>query len=279
MKKVKQLNVLPTSLQRFLQDFPARNRHISDWEAFRNDNGGETFRELINKLTHIQHGLCAYCEINLVKMVEEQAIYDREIEHFHPKSDIAHQSDWMFEITNLFAACKGGSETNLFGEKAREGYKDTARCLPPIKKNLSCGSTKKDKILDEQILKPSELPISPPLFSVSILNGAISVDEKACHQAEIDPEKAKATIKELNLNCRRLCQVRKRILKKLDANYRKLRANLENTTFTQIDTLLNQMTAQYLAVKADGSLPAFFTTIRAFFGSRAEAFIEHNRSY
>jgi uncharacterized protein (TIGR02646 family) len=273
MKKVKQLKVVPMSLQRFLQDYPPTSRLMSDWNAFRNDNSGETFRELINELTHIQHGLCAYCEINLIKMVEEQAIYDREIEHFHPKSDMHHQSDWMFEITNLFAACKGGSEINRFGEKVLEKYKDTARCLPPIKKNLSCGGTKKDKILDEQILKPSELPISPPLFSVSILNGEISVDENACHQTGIDPEKAKATIKELNLNCKRLCQVRKRILKKLDADYRKLRASLENATFTQVDALLNQMIAQYLAVKSDGSLPAFFTTIRAFFGSRAEAFL------
>lgn len=273
MKPVKQLNVVPTNLQRFLQDYPPTTRDRRDWDAFRNDDGGKTFRELINDLTNIQHGLCAYCEINLVKMVGEQAIYDREIEHFHPNSDIPHKSDWMFEITNLFAACKGGSETNRFGEKAREGYKDTARCLPPIKKNLSCGGTKENKILDEQILKPSELPISPPLFSVSIFNGEISVDENVCHQAGIDPEKAKTTIKELNLNCKRLSQVRKRILKKLDADYRKRRASLGNATFTQIDALLNQMTAQSLAVKPDGSLPAFFTTIRAFFGSRAEAFL------
>ncbi|TGN99617.1 hypothetical protein PN36_35520 [Candidatus Thiomargarita nelsonii] len=70
--------------------------------------------------------------------------------------------------------------------------------------------------------------------------------------------------------------MRKRILEKLDADYRKRRANLENPTFTQIDAALNQMTAQSLAVKPDGSLPAFFTTMSAFFGSRAEAFIEHN---
>jgi hypothetical protein len=65
--------------------------------------------------------------------------------------------------------------------------------------------------------------------------------------------------------------VRKRILKKLDADYRKRRASLENATFTQIDTARDQMTAQYLAVKPDGSLPAFFTTICTFFGSRAGA--------
>jgi hypothetical protein len=148
--------------------------------------------------------------------------------------------------------------------------------IPPV----ACHPSKKisvvgaqNKILDEQILKASELPISPPLFLVSILNGAISVDENACHQVGIEPEKAKATIKELNLNCKRLCQVRKRILKKLDADYQKQRASLGNPTFTQIDALLNQMTAQSLAINPDGSLPAFFTTIRAFFGSRAETFL------
>jgi uncharacterized protein (TIGR02646 family) len=273
MKQVKQLSVVPTSLQRFLKEYPPTKRHIKDWEAFRNDNGGESFRELINELTHIQEGLCAYCEINLLKKVADQTIYDREIEHFHPKSDMPHQNDWMFEMSNLFAACKGGTETNLFGEKAREDYKDTARCLPPIKKNLSCGSTKKDKILDDEILKPSELPISPALFSVSIFNGAISVDEKACDQVGIDPEKAKVTIKELNLNCRRLCEVR--ILKNLDADYRKRRANLSPPHFTEIDALLNQMAAQYLALKADGNRPAFFTTLRAFFGSRADKFLSN----
>jgi hypothetical protein len=55
----------------------------------------------------------------------------------------------------------------------------------------------------------------------------------------------------------------------------RLRSSLENATFTQIDTLLNKMAEQFLAVRTNGSLPAFFTTIRAFFGARAEAFIAH----
>ncbi|GEM_PF-5706210 len=41
MKKVKQLHAVPNSLQRFLQDFPSANRHIKDWEAFRNDHSGK----------------------------------------------------------------------------------------------------------------------------------------------------------------------------------------------------------------------------------------------
>ncbi|MDM8561957.1 hypothetical protein QUF54_01220, partial [Candidatus Marithioploca araucensis] len=135
---------------------------------------------------------------------------------------------------------------------------------------IKSGSSIDSSLSLKRIFKASSLS---PLFLVSILNGVISVDENACHQVGIEPEKANATIKELNLNCKRLCQVRKRILKKLDADYRKRRASLENATFTQIDALLNQMTAQSLAVKPDGSLPAFFTTIRAFFGSRAEAFL------
>jgi len=275
MKHIAQLNVTPASLQRFLRDFPPLNRQIKDWETFRNDEGGETFRELIDALTKVQHGLCAYCEINLLKMVQEQPVYDREIEHFHPKSDISPQTDWMFEITNLFAACKGGSEVNIFGEKAREGYRDATRCLPPIKKNISCGSSKKDQILDGRILKPSQLPISPTLFSVSIFNGRISADENACYQAGINPEMAKSTIKELNLNCKRLCEVRKHILKKLDADYRQQRIALGTTaTFAQIDALLEQMITQFLVIKPDGSLPAFFTTIRVFFGAKAEAFLK-----
>lgn len=68
------------------------------------------------------------------------------------------------------------------------------------------------------------------------------MDENACHQAGINPEKAKSTIKELNFNCKRLCEVRKHILKKLDADYRQQRITLGATvTFAQIDTLLNQM--------------------------------------
>jgi hypothetical protein len=46
-------------------------------------------------------------------------------------------------------------------------------------RSISCGASKKYKILDNQILNPIQLPISPPLFSVSIFNGAISVDENA----------------------------------------------------------------------------------------------------
>jgi uncharacterized protein (TIGR02646 family) len=104
-------------------------------------------------LTDIQHGLCAYCEINLTEN-------DRQIEHFHPKSDISPETDWMFENTNLFAACKGGTQTNLFGSKTR--HPDQRRYLPPIKKNRSCGED--DEVMDDEIIKPSELPISPALF-------------------------------------------------------------------------------------------------------------------
>ncbi len=70
MKKVKKLNVAPTSLQRFLQYFPQTSRHISDWAAFRNENGGETFRELISKSRvgrseaethHLNSGTISHC--------------------------------------------------------------------------------------------------------------------------------------------------------------------------------------------------------------------------
>ncbi|EDN71204.1 conserved hypothetical protein [Beggiatoa sp. PS] len=193
MKKVKQFDMLPEDLQQFLTTYPPDKRNKQDWNAFRNHESGKTYNNLIQALIDIQRGLCAYCEINLIEN-------DYQIEHFHPKSDICSEMDWMFEITNLFAACKGGTQTNLFGTKTR--HPDLNRCLPPIKKNRSCGEAKDDNVMDDEILKPSELPISPSLFSITrkpsvgIVNknkdkeGALKVNENTCLQAGIDPKKS-----------------------------------------------------------------------------------------
>jgi len=225
-------------------------------------------------LIKIQHGLCAYCEINLTEN-------DRQIEHFHPKSDIPHENDWMFEITNLFAACKGGTQTNLFGRKSR--YPEPTRCLSPIKKNRSCGEAKDDNVMDDEIIKPSDLPISPPLFSItrrppsgvvkpSDKLGALKVNKNACLQAGIDPNKVEATIETFNLNCDRLCLARKTVLEKLEEDFELELANLgENPSDQQLKSLLDKMAKYNLAVNRDGTLPAFFTTIRVFFLPQAES--------
>ncbi|RKZ53982.1 MAG: hypothetical protein DRR16_12770 [Candidatus Parabeggiatoa sp. nov. 3] len=67
MKNVKQLDRVPASLQQFLKGYPPNKRAKKDWNAFRNNEGGKTYSNLIQALSNIQHGLCAYCEINLIE--------------------------------------------------------------------------------------------------------------------------------------------------------------------------------------------------------------------
>ncbi|HEW99022.1 MAG TPA: TIGR02646 family protein [Beggiatoa sp.] len=270
MKKVKQIDTVPASLQPFLKAYPPETRDKRDWNTFKNEEY-EAYSELIQALTDIQHGLCAYCEINIIEN-------DYKIEHFHPKSDISSETDWMFEITNLFAACKGGTQTN--GAKTR--HPDQSRCLPPIKKNRSCGEAKDDNVMDEDILKPSDLPISPALFSITqkpqggivnkVKEGALKVNENACLQAGIDPKKVEATIDTFNLNCDRLCLARKTVLEKLEEDFELELADLgENPSDNQIKSVLEKMAKYNLAVNQDGTLPAFFSTIRIYFLPYAES--------
>jgi len=220
-------------------------------------------------LDDVQQGLCAYCEIELVKQTDKGPIYDRQIEHFHPKSDIPSTVDWMFEITNLFAACRGGSQSHLFGEDS--SFKDNERCLEPYEKNYSCGEAKKDDNLDNIILKPSELPDYPALFVVSY-DGAIGVDEEACRQAGVDVTKTLETIKRLNLDCMRLRNARQAILEKLNDDLANEWDSLgDDATDEDFETLLAHKAEEMLTFEPNEPLPAFFTTIRSFFCIHAEA--------
>ncbi len=267
MKKVKQLQSAPASLQDFMREYPYEKRNITNWKAFGNE-GGQAKSEIMQDLDKVQHGLCAYCEIELVKQTDKGPISDRQIEHFHPKSDIPSSIDWMFEISNLFAACRGGSQTHLFGDKS--SFNDDERCLKPYQKNHSCGETKKDDNLDNIILKPSELPDSPSLFVVSD-DGAISVDEEACSQTGVEIIKATMTIKLLNLDCVRLRNARQAIWEKLNDDLAVEWEHLgEEATDDDFETLLAQLAEEMLTFEPNEALPAFFTTIRCFFGVHAE---------
>lgn len=132
--------------------------------------------------------------------------------------------------------------------------------------------------MDDEILKPSELPISPSLFSITrkpsvgIVNknkdkeGALKVNENTCLQAGIDPKKVQTTIEAFNLNCDRLCLARKTVLEKLEEDYECELAYLgENPSDEQIKLALEKMAKYNLVVNQDGTLQAFFSTIQIFF--------------
>ncbi len=175
MKKVLQLSRLTPGLDAFLQNYPE-----GTWNEFRDFNGGNAYKELIYTLMDRQHGLCSYCEINLTDN-------DHQVEHFHPKSDDSKGVNyWTFQISNLLAACKGGSYPHTG---------DTKRSLPPVKDNLSCGEAKTNKILDKVILNPASLSATPPVFAVNDA-GEIKVEASNCQIVNIDVNQATATIKE-----------------------------------------------------------------------------------
>ncbi len=272
MKKIKQLSSSATELtelQQFLDEHPLMQRTKSDWNAFRDTKG---YSDLFKELVSVQHNLCAYCETSLQAL---SGLDDKEVEHFHPKEDIDHQTDWMFKPDNLFAACLGGSARYRFGD-VKEQYRDDTRYLKPLKENLSCGQAKGNQILDAIIYKPSDLPAFPLLFRIrrnpakkpaqafppEERDGALLVDSQACQTANIDVEKLSATIERLNLNCPRLCRARTEIRNNLDKHYAMLDADAD-----EIENAARLELWEVIEIDGDEKckLPAFFSTIRFYF--------------
>ena len=251
MKRVTQLGALPAGLADYLANGPA----APDWETFRDYRGGAAYRELIGALERVQRGLCAYCEIGLAPI-------DREIEHFHPKSDHGSGIDWTFRLDNLFAACTGGS---------RRWHWEPSRFLPPIPENLSCGAAKGECVLDGSVLKPSELPASPPLFRV-VASGAIQADPDACRSSGMDVTLAQNTIDRLRLDCLRLTNARAEVWRKLEDDWlaEVARTAGEHASDDDFETAMHRLAPGHLLPDPDGRLAPFFTTVRMFFGAIGE---------
>jgi uncharacterized protein (TIGR02646 family) len=271
MKKVKQLDNAPPGLQHFLEQYPDER----DWKVFKNyqeyrDNKNQRAdKELIDALIEVQHGLCAYCEIDLT-----ETPYDSQVEHFHPKCDRNNQINWTYKITNLFAACKGGTSKIIFGTGSK--FYTSKRFLEPEKENHSCGDPKANKIpgVDIELLKPSELPLIS-LFSIS-RDGKINIYEHNCHQSGINSVQVENTIQELNLNCARLKDARMEVFEKIKDTFENEMVALgETATDAEIKDLQLRLAEQFLFEK-NNLLGEFFTTIRSYFGLAAETILEKN---
>ena len=228
-----------------LQAFVAVNPS-STWEQFRN-NDPEGYRRVREALCADQHNLCAYCEIKLTEQ-------NRQIAHFHPKSDYSTTHDWAFDWENLWLACKGGTQT---------WDSNQHHFLPPLSHNRSCDEFKGDKTLDGAVFSPSELPAFPRLFKFEQYADHISirVDEEQCQIAGIDVDKVQRTIDEFNLNCTRLSQARLAVHREIENAVKKLR-----------NTNVDQRRAYSHLVQKHLSSPwsQFFTMIRWRFNTIAE---------
>ena len=108
MKRIFKSPQAPEGLRKFAEENP-----YETWERFRRANR-RGYREVKKQLLKDQHGLCAYCEINITFADEEGEVDDFRVEHFYPKSetDFAvhnYHLDWQ----NLLGVCQGGTQPNV----------------------------------------------------------------------------------------------------------------------------------------------------------------------
>ncbi len=223
------------------------------WEEFRNE-ARECYSKLRDMLNQDQGGLCAYCEMDVA---EDNA----QIAHFHPKSD-SGACNWALKWTNLWLACRGGTQSWL--------TEDPANYLPPLPENRSCDEAKADRILDGQILSPSEIQAFPRIVRFEQWPNRVEIqpDPEGCHQARIDPEKVKATIDKLNLNCARLAEARLRCLRQWEQQIKRLRLHSPNEAALYKSFVENKLTKNVA-----GRWTRFFTLARWRFRTMAEDYL------
>ena len=149
MKRIRTLRDPTPGLDNYL----ASKSPKEGWGEFRSYQQGKAYRDLAETLETLQHGLCGYCEIDLIDG-------DRQIEHVIPQSDPNCGKAKSLDTTNMIACCTGGTQKNIFGPDARG---DKERYLPSSKS--SCGEAKGDAS-DPGFVDPRTLPALPSLTQV-----------------------------------------------------------------------------------------------------------------
>ena len=244
MKRIRTLNNCPPGLENYLNCEDAG----AHWQGFRDHNASASYKELMETLSKLQHGLCGYCELGLTEL-------NRQIEHVIPQSDPQRGAAKALNVANMLACCKGGSFSDWSG--------DEDQYLDPPKENLSCGQKKGD-YMNEDFVDPRIVPALPSLTRVRP-NGEIRADANACSSVGFDPERVTDTIEILGLNVERLRRARE---KHWDA--------LKNSWNTHWDDpdVINAAARMELLPDRANSLSKFFTTTRSYFGPLAEHILE-----
>jgi len=224
------------------------------WDQFR-DQDREGYSSIRDVTRNDQGGLCAYCEIRLDQDNEQ-------IAHFHPKSDTSAPHNWALDWTNLWLACKGGSQTWMANPHHH---------LPPLPDNLSCDQCAGQRILDDIVLAPHELPAFPRIFRFEQYpdRTEIHVDEDPCSEAGIDCARAQQTIDQFNLNCTRLAGARLALHHQLESAIESLRESGVNP-HVGFATLAKT----HLKKDLNGHWPQFFTLVRWRLGQAAEGYLQ-----
>ena len=251
-----------------LANFRVANPREANWATFRN-NHQAAYKELADALELRQRGLCAFCETSLITNIPTSA---RQIEHWRPKSnggDPIHSV--TFDVANLHASCLGGSKPHLappFGPLGL-GAGD----------HLSCGQKKGEQDPDAVPLasrpyRPTELPLSPPAFSVDI-DGTLRPNADVVATG-LSVVRLQATIDFLGLGCERLRVAREQVRLYLDEQLADYEA--EETDPDPINAMRKALArlATDLCVTPGARLPDYVSVLRDFFGPMHEdAFLPH----
>ena len=239
MKKIRVLKDPTPGLAEYL-DFVGDN---ANWDEFRSHMSGASYEDLRESLTRNQHGLCAYCEIEIKG-------WRRQVEHVIPRSDDTSGKAKTFDMANMMACCTGGTTPKAGSES---GGRKPGR--------PSCGQAKGNQ-WDHHFLDPREFPALPSLMKV-IDNGLIEADETACELAGYPPGRVTRTIEILNLNSERLRLARE---KRWDG----LQEELGLVQDPGDPEVLNDWMRSELTPDEAGRLVPFFTTSRSYFAPLSE---------
>ena len=219
------------------------------WDDFRYYRTGNAYRELVEALVDIQHGLCGYCEIDLTCL-------DRQVEHVVPRSDRNSGPARTLDHTNMIACRTGGTSRNLFGPDA---YQDEDRFFSPPSRNASCGQAKGSES-PTSFLDARVLPDFPSLMRVRF-DGRIEPDAIACERIGFTAEDVSRTIEILGLNVERLRLAREKHWNALSDNWNQHLEDIE---------VMEAAACSELLPNEQGQLARFFTTNRGYFGAYGE---------
>lgn len=234
------------------KDFKDHNRDTPEGERGCNNEVWET-------LVHAQHGLCAYCEIELRAPL---ALWS-QVEHWHPKDPKKSDGhNWGLDFSNLMAACEGG-------ERA---LPDLGRSLDPIAETKHCGAAKGNADHTAVLLDPRrDVPDMLMIWHFDT-TGGIKVGPKA--PPELVP-RAEQTIKLLNLDSKGLRRLRAQYWTELNNDLERAWEALGDSE-EGYRLAVAFVTAERLGLSPEGRLDQFWSTSRAFFEDSAEAWIaEH----
>lgn len=210
--------------------------------------------EIQEYLRRDQGGICAYCEIDLLKRNVESEESDFQVEHFHPKSDQSTPHNWGLDWDNMLACCLGGKSKKVVDADNRH-----------TNPNLRCGALKDDNDWDDIILNPLHLQHSPLIYHFHRTTGEISVNEENCRLAGVEIEKAQATIDNLNLKGERLNRLRKERLAHANKRLQALVA-----TGMTVDDARQKLALATMKKDSNDCWPKFFSALRCYLGKAAE---------